>query len=53
MTCNGEGTRSSERIAMRPLFGPSGEGVGLTYLDRGNEEVTVFRCLEPTAAAAK
>jgi hypothetical protein len=38
---------------MRPLFGPSGEGIGLTYLDRGNQEATVFRCVQPKTASTR
>ena len=45
MDCNSQGTKASERIKMRPLFAPTGEGIGLTYLDRNNTEATVLRCV--------
>lgn len=49
---NGDGTLTAtlqcggntERVLMEPLFAPSGEGIGLTYLDRGSDEFTVLRC---------
>lgn len=53
MDCTAEGAKTSERIAMNPIFAPSGEGITLTYLDRGNEEVTVLRCPAPRAAATQ
>lgn len=49
LSCTGEGAAASERVSMRPLFAPTGEGIGLTYLDRGNSEVTVLRCAAPAA----
>lgn len=47
LACTGEGATAGERISMVPLFAPTGEGIGLTYLDRGNEQVTVLRCVAP------
>ena len=32
---------------MEPLFGPQGEGIRLSYLDRGGDPVTVFSCPTP------
>lgn len=52
MTCTGEGQTVSERIAMTPIFGPTGEGIRLDYLDRGGEPVAVFRCKAPRTAPA-
>lgn len=53
LSCTGEGQKASERIAMTPLFGPSGEGIRLNYLDRVGEPVTVFRCKGPATAAGQ
>jgi hypothetical protein len=47
LSCTAEGAATTERISMVPLFAPTGEGIGLTYLDRGNEAVTVLRCVAP------
>lgn len=47
MSCTAEGQKTTERIAMNPVFAPTGEGITLTYLDRGNEEATVLRCPAP------
>ena len=47
LTCTGEGQTINERIAMTPLFGPTGEGIRLDYVDRGSDPVTVFRCPTP------
>lgn len=48
LTCTAEGQTVNERIAMTPLFGPTGEGLRLDYLDReGADPVTVFRCPTP------
>jgi hypothetical protein len=44
MNCDSQGQKATERIAMNPVFAPTGEGITFTYLDRGNEEVTVLRC---------
>ncbi len=49
MSCTGEGAKSEERVKMRPLFAPTGEAIGLTYLDRDNAEATVLRCNPPAA----
>jgi hypothetical protein len=47
MSCNSQGQTANERIQMEPLFGPAGEGVRLSYLDRGGDPVVVFRCAAP------
>jgi len=44
LSCTSQGQTARERIAMVPLFAPTGEGIGLTYLDRDNQQVTVLRC---------
>lgn len=49
--CTAEGRTATERIRMDPVFAPTGEGITLTYLDRGNEEVTVLRCDAAPAAS--
>jgi hypothetical protein len=47
MTCTAKGQSSSERIQMRPIFAPTGEGIDLTYLDRDNLKSEVLRCDVP------
>ncbi len=47
MSCQSEGQTATERVLMRPVFAPTGEGVELTYLDRGGEPVTILRCAAP------
>lgn len=44
LVCTSQGQSVRERIGMVPLFAPTGEGIGLTYLDRDNQQVTVLRC---------
>ena len=44
MSCTASGKTSSERIQMRPIFGPTGEGIDLVYLDRKNQASEVMRC---------
>jgi hypothetical protein len=44
LSCTGEGQTATERVTMTPVFAPTGEGVTLSYLDRGGEKVTVLRC---------
>jgi hypothetical protein len=44
LACTSQGQSVRERIGMVPLFAPTGEGIGLTYLDRDNQQVTVLRC---------
>jgi hypothetical protein len=41
LACSGGKT---ERVAMTPLFAPTGEGIGIVWLDRGNQAATVLRC---------
>ena len=42
LSCTSQGGTAQERIGMVPLYAPSGEGIGLTYLDRDNQQVTVL-----------
>lgn len=49
LTCDSQGEVNSESIVMTPLFGPTGEGIRLNYVDRGGDPVTVFRCRAPQA----
>ena len=44
MSCASNGQTSNERISMRPIFAPSGEGIDLIYLDRNNLKSEVLRC---------
>ena len=44
LACTSQGQSASERIRMTPVFAPTGEGVTLRYLDRGDTEVTLLRC---------
>lgn len=44
MTCQAEGQTVNETIRMTPIFGPTGEGVRLAYVDRGGDPVNLFRC---------
>jgi hypothetical protein len=44
MTCAASGQSTKERISMRPIFAPSGEGIDLVYLDRKNLASEVLRC---------
>lgn len=51
-TDNGDGTftadvscgGAAEKIKMRPIYAPTGEGIDLTYLNRDNTVSTVLRC---------
>jgi hypothetical protein len=47
LDCSSQGQTANERVAMTPIFGPQGEGIRLSYLDRGGDPVTVFRCRTP------
>lgn len=47
MSCTAKGQSSTERIQMRPIFAPTGEGIDLTYLDRDNLKSEVLRCDVP------
>jgi len=40
MNCGG----TAEKVQMRPIFAPTGEGVDLTYLNRNNLASEVLRC---------
>jgi hypothetical protein len=44
MSCSANGQTSKERISMRPIFAPTGEGIDLIYLDRNNLKSEVLRC---------
>jgi hypothetical protein len=44
MTCTANGATASERIQMRPIFGPTGEGIDIVYLDRKSQTSEVIRC---------
>jgi len=44
MSCTSSGQAATERISMRPIFAPSGEGIDLIYLDRKNLTSEVLRC---------
>ena len=44
MSCKASGQTSSERIQMRPIFAPTGEGIDMVYLDRKNLQAEVLRC---------
>jgi len=44
MSCTAGGQTSNERISMRPIFAPTGEGIDLIYLDRNNLKSEVLRC---------
>lgn len=44
MSCKANGQASTERIQMRPIFAPTGEGIDLVYLDRNNLQSEVLRC---------
>jgi hypothetical protein len=44
MTCSASGKSSDEKIQMRPIFAPTGEGIDLVYLDRKNQQTEVLRC---------
>ena len=44
MSCTANGQTSKERIQMRPIFAPTGEGIDLVYLDRKNLASEVLRC---------
>lgn len=52
MSCAGEGQSVEEAIRMRPIFGPNGAGIELTYLNRDNFGTTVFRCPDPVETSA-
>jgi hypothetical protein len=49
LACAGQGESADEAVVMEPIFGPVGEGIRLTYPDRGGEPVLVFRCTAPRA----
>lgn len=44
LTCTAEGQILDERLVLVPIFAPSGEGLRITYVDRGNESTTLLRC---------
>jgi len=44
MACTANGTTTNERVSMRPIFAPTGEGIDLVYLDRNNLKSEVLSC---------
>lgn len=44
MSCTASGQTANERIQMRPIFAPTGEGIDLVYLDRQGQQSEVLRC---------
>ena len=44
MNCTANGKTAQEKIKMRPIFTPTGEGIDLVYLNRDNLNSTVLRC---------
>jgi hypothetical protein len=44
LSCTSQGQSNTEKVSMRPLFAPSGEAIGIVWLDRNNQESTVYRC---------
>lgn len=44
LTCTAEGQTVNERLVLVPIFAPSGEGLRVTYADRGGETTTLLRC---------
>lgn len=44
LSCKGEGQSVEERLQLVPIFAPSGEGLRVTYLDRGGDRATLLRC---------
>ncbi|HEV7276376.1 MAG TPA: hypothetical protein VGN80_08815 [Devosiaceae bacterium] len=44
LTCTGEGQTVDERLELVPIFAPSGEGLRITYTDRGEASTTLLRC---------
>jgi hypothetical protein len=44
MSCTANGKTATEKIQMRPIFAPTGEGIDLVYLNRDNLQSTVLRC---------
>jgi hypothetical protein len=47
MSCTGNGRTTDEKIVMRPIYAPTGEGIDLVYLNRDKLESTVLRCPVP------
>jgi hypothetical protein len=44
LTCTAEGQTVDERLVLVPIFAPSGEGLRITYADRGGDSTTLLRC---------
>jgi hypothetical protein len=44
LSCVAEGQTKSETLNMVPLFAPTGEGIKISYPDRGGDPVVVLRC---------
>jgi hypothetical protein len=49
LSCNSQGQTAKESIKLRPIFGPSGEGIEMIYLDRDNKSFVVYRCEQSAA----
>ena len=47
MTCGSGSQAADEKIQMRPIYAPTGEGIDLVYLNRDNLATTVLRCPAP------
>jgi hypothetical protein len=48
LSCNSQGQTAKENIKLRPIFGPSGEGIEMVYVDRDNKAFVVYRCEQKT-----
>lgn len=44
LSCAAEGQTVNERLELVPIFAPSGEGLRITYTDRGGATTTLLRC---------
>jgi len=44
VTCTASGQTANEKIQMRPIFAPTGEGIDMVYLDRNSLKSEVLRC---------
>lgn len=44
LTCTAEGQTVDERLELVPIFAPSGEGLRISYIDRGGASTTLLRC---------
>ena len=44
LSCAAEGQTVNERLELVPIYAPSGEGLRITYTDRGGATATLLRC---------